>query len=158
MFKTIAFGLDGSDGARRALPFAARLAELEGARLIIIHVEEGIVGKGGGPVVPNEEEVQAEVRRQADELASKGLDVTVKMTSVMVGGPAPAIAKVADEDGADLIIVGSRGHSAIVGVLLGSVAQRLTHLANQPVLVIPEQASLQGDASADSEVGAGASQ
>ena len=59
------------------------------------------------------------------------------MTSVMLGGPAPAIAKVADDADADLIVVGSRGLSAISGMLLGSVAQRLPHFAHVPVMVIP---------------------
>jgi nucleotide-binding universal stress UspA family protein len=146
MFKKIAFGVDGSDEAKRALPFAIRLAEHEGASLILIHIEEDVLGKGGGKLVPNEDEVQAQVRRQGEELAARGVDVSVRMASVMVGGPAPAIARIAHEEGADLIVVASRGHSATIGVMLGSVAQRLPHVADQPVLVVPERASLPGDA------------
>lgn len=57
------------------------------------------------------------------------------MTSTTLGEPAAKIAEIADEVDADLVVVGSRGHSAIAGVILGSVAQRLPHMAHQPVLV-----------------------
>ncbi len=63
------------------------------------------------------------------------------MTSVMVGGAAHPIASIADDADADLIVCGTRGHSAVAGLLLGSVTQRLLHLARQPVLVVPEGAS-----------------
>ena len=50
MFKSIVIGLDGSDQSKHALAFAAGLAREEGAKLIVAHVEEDIVGKGGGPI------------------------------------------------------------------------------------------------------------
>lgn len=142
MFKTIVLGLDGSEGSKRTIPFAAELARGEGARLVIAYVEEDIIGKGGGPIEATEDEIQAEVASKAEELSADGIETSLKKTSVMIGGPAPAIARIADEEGADLIVVGSRGHGAVAGVLLGSVAQRLPHLAHQPVLVIPEDARL----------------
>ena len=46
---------------------------------------------------------------------------------------------------ADLIVTGSRGHTAIAGIVLGSVAQRLLHLADCPVLVVPHRAVLGAD-------------
>lgn len=137
MFRTIVLGLDGSEGANRALPFASALVQREGGKLVIAHVEEDIVGKGGGPIHATEDETQADIRRQADELAEAGIETSVEMSSVFLGGPAPAIAKIADRVGADLIVVGSRGHSAAIGVVLGSVAERLPHVAHQPVLVVP---------------------
>jgi nucleotide-binding universal stress UspA family protein len=60
------------------------------------------------------------------------------MSDVMVGGPAHAIEEIADKANADLIVVGTRGHSPVVGLLLGSVTQRLLHIAHRPVLVIPQ--------------------
>jgi nucleotide-binding universal stress UspA family protein len=45
VFRTIAIGLDGSDGATQALTFAVELAKREGGRLVIVHVEEDIAGK-----------------------------------------------------------------------------------------------------------------
>ena len=58
----------------------------------------------------------------------------------MLGGPAHSIDEIADEVGADLIVVGTRGHSPVAGLLLGSVTQRLLHIASQPILAIPPSA------------------
>ena len=140
MFKTIVLGLDGSDGARRAFPFATELARRDNARIVIAHVEERIVGKGGGPLHADEEEVVADIRRQADELSSQGIDTSVETSTVMLGGPAHSIDAIADKVGADLIVVGTRGHSPVAGLLLGSVTQRLLHVASTPVLAVPPAA------------------
>lgn len=137
MFKTIVLALDGSDGSKRAIPFAVELARGDDAKVVIAHVEELIVGKGGGPVRADEEEVQSEVRRQAEELAAQGVETSVHMASVMVGGPAHAISRIAEEAEADLIVVGTRGRSPVRGLLLGSVTQRLLHIAGCPVLAVP---------------------
>ena len=137
MFDTIVLALDGSEGSRRAIPWAVELARRDGARLVIAHVEEDVIGKGGGPIHATEDEIQAEIRSQADELAEQGIDTSVEMRSVMLGGPAHAIAEVADAAGADLIVVGTRGHSPVAGLLLGGVTARLLHIARQPVLVVP---------------------
>jgi nucleotide-binding universal stress UspA family protein len=59
------------------------------------------------------------------------------MRAVMLGGPAHPIAEIADEANADLIVAGTRGHSQIAGLLVGSVTQRLLHIAHRPVLVVP---------------------
>ena len=45
MFKTIVVGLDGSEGAERALPFAVELARRDNAKIVIAHIEERILGK-----------------------------------------------------------------------------------------------------------------
>jgi nucleotide-binding universal stress UspA family protein len=58
----------------------------------------------------------------------------------MVGGPAKSIADVAEEEGADLIVIGTRGHTGLPRIALGSVTQRLLHLAHRPVLAIPPPA------------------
>jgi nucleotide-binding universal stress UspA family protein len=65
----------------------------------------------------------------------------MELSSVMLGGPARAIAAIADKVDADLIVCGTRGHSAVGGPLVGSVTQKLLHLAKQPVLVVPESAT-----------------
>jgi nucleotide-binding universal stress UspA family protein len=153
VFKTIVIGLDGSDGAKQALPFAVELARRDDAKIVLAHVEEDIAGKGGGPIHFDEGEIQAEIKHQAEDLSRDGIETSVRMANVFVGGPAPAIAKIADESGADLIVVGTRGQSAIVGVVLGSVAQRLLHLAHQPVLVVPEDARPNEGATMEAERG-----
>jgi nucleotide-binding universal stress UspA family protein len=137
MFKTIVLALDGSEGSRRAIPMASELALRNNARLVIVHVDERIAGKAGGDVHPDEAEIQVTIRQHTEELSKQGIETTVRMRDVMVGGPARSIADVASEEGADLIVVGTRGHSALAGILLGGVTQRLLHLAHRPVLAIP---------------------
>ena len=139
MFKTIVLALDGSEGSRRAVPLAVELAKRDNGKLVIVHVEEDIVGKGGGPIQATEDEIQAEIRRQAEELAQQGIQASVVLRSVMLGGPAHAIQEVAAEAGADLIVAGTRGHSPVAGLLLGSVTQRLLHIARRPVLAVPPE-------------------
>ena len=137
MFKTIVLALDGSEESRQALPLATELARQDGARIVVAHVEQDVVGKGGGPIPATEDEIQAEIRKQAEELSADGIETSVEMRDVMLGGPAHAIAEIADGANADLIVVGTRGHSALAGLFLGSVTQRLLHIARCPVLVAP---------------------
>jgi nucleotide-binding universal stress UspA family protein len=137
MFKTIVLALDGSEGSRHAIPLAVELARRDNAKLVVVHVEEEIIGKGGGPILATEDEVQDEVRKKAQEVSASGVETSVEMRSVMLGGPAHAIEDVAAEAGADLIVAGTRGHSPVAGLLLGSVTQRLLHIARRPVLAVP---------------------
>ena len=112
---------------------AAELARQNDGRI----VQEDVVGKGGGPIVATEDEIQAEIRKQAEELSADGIETSVEMREIMLGGPAHAIVEIAEGANADLIVTGTRGHSAIAGLLLGSVTQRLLHIARCPVLVAP---------------------
>jgi nucleotide-binding universal stress UspA family protein len=139
MFKTIVLALDGSDGSRRAIPVAAELAKRDNAKLVIAHIEEDVIGKGGGPIHATEDEIQAEIQRQAEELSAQGIETSVEMRSVLLGGPAHPIEDIAEEARADLIIAGTRGHSPVAGLLIGSVTQRLLHIAHRPVLAVPPQ-------------------
>ena len=139
MFKTIVLALDGSEASHKAIPLAAELAREDGARIVIAHIEEDVVGKGGGPVAATEDEIQAEIRKRAEELSAGGIDTSVEMRSVMLGGPAHPIAEIAEEAGADLIVVGTHGHTAVGGMLLGSVTHRLLHIAHCPVLAVPSR-------------------
>jgi nucleotide-binding universal stress UspA family protein len=137
MFKTIVVAMDGSEGSRRASSLAAELAKRDGAKLVIAHVDERTIGKGGGELRADEDQLAAEIQSQAEELAASGVETSVEKRDVMVGGPAHAIAEIAEAAGADLIVTGTRGQNPVSGLLLGSVTQRLLHIASCPVLVVP---------------------
>jgi len=137
MFKAIIWATDGSSGAERALPFAKDLAKANGARLVVVHVNEFMAGRGAGPVNFNKDEVQAAIGKQVADLKQEGLDVKLQLADVMAGGAAHVIAEIADKEGADLIVAGTRGHGPLSGLLLGSVTTRLLHVAKCPVLVVP---------------------
>jgi len=137
MFKVIVWATDGSSRAEQALPFAKELAKANGARLVVVHVNEFMAGRGAGPVIVNQDEVQAALGKQVADLKQEGLNAKLQMGEVMAGGAAHVIAEIADKEGADLIVAGTRGHGPLSGLLLGSVTQRLLHVAHCPVLVVP---------------------
>jgi nucleotide-binding universal stress UspA family protein len=145
MFKKIVWATDGSENSERALEYVKSLARESGASVVAAHCEEILVaagGRGGPSLDPGEGELHAEIARQVEELKAAGVDVTVRRGSAPAGagGVAHVISEIAKEEGADLIVAGRRGHSAIGG-LLGSVTQRLLGIAECPVLVVPHAAA-----------------
>jgi nucleotide-binding universal stress UspA family protein len=141
MFKKVLWATDGSDAADRALPLARGLAGESAGEMVVVHCTEFTMpGKAGGrfPVNANEQELRGKVEQQVAELSDSGIPATLRLGTSSVGGAAHVIAEVAAEDGADLIVVGTRGHTALAGLLVGSVTQRLLHIAPCPVLAVPE--------------------
>jgi nucleotide-binding universal stress UspA family protein len=138
VFKVIVLGLDGSELSDRAIPVAQELALVEGARIEVVHVRELMVGRAGGyPVNPDEDEIEAKIRGQVEDLNKAGTKASLRLVTAVTHGPAHEIADVAEEVDADLITVGTRGHAPVAGLLLGSVTQRLLHIAPCPVLAVP---------------------
>jgi len=137
MFDTVVLALDGSESSDRALECATVLARQHSSSVRVVHVVELSVGRGGGRAPLNEKDIQAKVEGQVKALTAAGVKAELETATVPAGGPAHAIADVADSIKADLIVTGTRGHTAVVGMLLGSVPQRLLHLAHCPVLIVP---------------------
>jgi nucleotide-binding universal stress UspA family protein len=137
MFKTIVLGLDGSESSDHALRYATTLAREQGSSVRIVHVIEVFAGRGGGLVHLDEDEIKAKIAAQTKGLVDAGIDAELELHAAMAGGPAHVIAEVAARINADLIVTGTRGHTAMAGILLGSVAHRLLHVAHCPLLVIP---------------------
>jgi nucleotide-binding universal stress UspA family protein len=140
MFQKVMWATDGSDAADRALPLAKILAADSGGELLVAHCEElTMPGKAGGsfPVHANEDELKVKIERQVAELSADGIPTSVQNMRSRVGGAAHAIADAARASGAEVIVVGTRGQTALAGLLLGSVTQRLLHIAPCPVLAIP---------------------
>lgn len=138
----IVVGVDGSQGARRALEWAVAEAKLRDAYLVVVHawLEPAAVAVGSvisaGGVEPELFEETAE-RTIADVVAS--VDTTDLPqgyeTSVVAGAPARALIDAAHD--ADLLVVGSRGLGGFTGLLLGSVSQQVAHHATCPVTIVP---------------------
>jgi nucleotide-binding universal stress UspA family protein len=140
MFETVVLALDGSAPSDRAYAYTAELARQLGSRVHVAHVKELMVGRAPGPVHPDEDLVVEKIRGQVAQLVERGIQAELELDPVIVGGPARVIVDVADRVGADLIVAGTSGQTALAGAILGSVAQRLLHLAHRPVLIVPHDA------------------
>lgn len=142
---SIICGVDGSNESRGALRFAAQLSRRLGLRLVVAHVAQAAVfapAYGPGPIL--ETPVDAE-RRGSEELLER-ISVDEGLTGATVrslyGLPAERLADLADEEEAELIVVGSRGRGAFKAAFLGSVSSDLIGVARCPVLVVPPAAAL----------------
>ena len=151
MFENVIWATDGSAAADRALPYAKALAG-DARTLVVVHSKEYFTGRAAAYTVKaDEDELEAKIRRQLDELRDQGFDATLKLYPTHTGNAAHLIADVAREIGADAIVLGTRGHGPIEGVLLGSVTQRLLHIAPCPVLAVPPTAATVDRAESASE-------
>jgi nucleotide-binding universal stress UspA family protein len=138
----IVVGIDGSQGARRALEWAVAEAKLRDAHVVVIHawLEPAAVAVGSvvtaGGVEPEvfEDAAWRIVTDLLAEVDTTGLPQGIE-THVVAGGPARALLDAAKD--ADLIVVGSRGLGGFSGLLLGSVSQQVAHHATSPVVIIP---------------------
>jgi nucleotide-binding universal stress UspA family protein len=132
-------GVDGSDESWAAFDQAVALAGRDGGAVTAVHVEHlsawSTFGIGAtlGDVYEEDErirtELAAEARRRGDALG-----VAVEVATIK-GRPAEELVRVAEESGADLIVVGHRGHGGAT-TWLGSVTQEVVHRAPCSVLVV----------------------
>jgi nucleotide-binding universal stress UspA family protein len=135
----IVVGIDGSDGARTALRFAADEASIRRTQLRVVsawHVPTGVY------MPPTYMDLDLDAYRQtASDVAERQVvDVLgpERATAVYVviheGSPAEVL--IAESRQAELLVVGSRGHGGFAGLLLGSVSQHCAAHAHCPVVVV----------------------
>ena len=152
MFDKILVAVDGSKSSEAAAQTAAQFAAKTGASIEVVHVREHdvIVSKAGpGPDLETREEASELLQAVVGRLKDAGGTVHGTIRQAPTAHVAREIIAAADEAGADLIVVGNRGLSAFSGMLLGSVSNKLVHLADQPVLVVHEQPQHRADGSAN---------
>jgi len=132
--KKILFPTDFSSLSDAPLRYATALAKDTGATLLIVHVEEPPLAYGGG-------EMYYGVTEPDHEALQKMLD-NVKPTDPSVpcerrfvtGEPATAIVDLAEEEGVDLIVMGTHGRRGVSRLLMGSIAEAVVRRAPCPVL------------------------
>ena len=140
----IVVGVDGSDESIAALRWALREAALREASLRVLHAWSYQAAVG----FPAMRLVDIGVMRESSEAlladaiakARSGSLSTVSIDPVVTEGSA-AQALVDASEGADLLVVGARGHGGFLGLVLGSVATQVVHHATCPVVVVPSGAA-----------------
>ena len=136
MFKKVLVAVDGSAANRAAVEVGSQLAK-EGSELILINVIMPLPGRVGAGE-PSHEESSAVLMETVAAIKAAGGAVAKEIQSYAgVRGRAHDIIEAARNEGCDLIVTGHGGHSAWVGLALGSVSQRVLHHAPCPVFVVP---------------------
>jgi nucleotide-binding universal stress UspA family protein len=133
----IVVGLDGSKSSIAALEWAASQAELTGAGLEVLMTWEWPTSYGMALAVPSEYDPTHESEKLLDDLLKPIREVHPSLSiesTVVEGHPAPVLVEASH--GADLLVVGSRGHGEFAGMLLGSVSEHCVTNAHCPVLVM----------------------
>jgi nucleotide-binding universal stress UspA family protein len=133
-------GVDGSDGSRRALQWAAQLASATGSTVLAVHVltynAELARDVSLDTMRTWRRDLERDLRsRWTEPLTSHGIDtrsIVVESESVAQG-----LLEIADRERAALLIVGAKGRGGVAGRVLGGVTYRVTHRARQPVVVVP---------------------
>lgn len=130
-------GVDGSDGSRVALRFAADEARQWGVPLVVIRSWEYPLVISPSGSVPDAEEMSKAVASQLNSTIEEvlGQDEADSVEAMVVNDP-PVRAILDAASPRDLIVVGSRGLGGFRGLVLGSVSQQITHYAPCPVTIV----------------------
>jgi nucleotide-binding universal stress UspA family protein len=141
----ITVGVDGSDGAHRALVWAMKEAAAHHAPLTVLTVHEVASNywTGNPMILPEDEQAVEKARQAAEETVAKAVtqlgesqpaSVTVR---AVIGFAAQALIDASPE--ADLLVVGSRGGGGFARLMLGSVTNKVVQHAHSPVVVVPDR-------------------
>ena len=137
----IVVGVDGSTPSRAALRWAVRQARLTGGTVdavIAWQIPLMLQNYSWAPIgVEEAGDFAADARKRIDAAISEEVDPAdghLVRSRVVRGHPAQVLLDAAQ--GADLLVVGSRGHGSCAGALLGSVGQHCAHHARCPVLIV----------------------
>lgn len=147
MINKILYPTDFSEASQAALPMLRDLAKRYGAEIHILHVVDlhSEFLMDGGYMVPllisypvEEEQLAEFARKRLNEFVQEHLpDLQESVKKVIaLGKPFAEIVQYAEEQGIDLIVISTHGHSAIGSVLVGSVAEKVIHKAHCAVLTV----------------------
>jgi nucleotide-binding universal stress UspA family protein len=141
MIQTIAVGTDGSDTASKAVEFALDVAEKFGAKVVVassyrpvgedrLRREQRDAPDDIQWTINPTEDVDSALRGVEEKARGRGLEV---MSEARQGDPADVLCEIAEEHGADLLVVGNKGMHR---KLLGSVPNTVSHQAPCSVLIV----------------------
>jgi nucleotide-binding universal stress UspA family protein len=134
--------VDFSDTAHAALRYAVDFGQRFDAELTLLHVyqapgftlPEGMVVAGADVVTDLLRDIHSALARWRDEALRRGARA-VRVAAV-AGATHPEIARYADEQGFDLVVIGTHGRTGIAHALLGSTAEKVVRYSHCPVLTV----------------------
>jgi len=137
--------VDFSNCSQQALKYAQELATQFGAELSIVHAYEdpaayvtpmpmsGYVGPGAELLLELRKQLESRLEQTRADTEKAGVRVRAEL---LEGAPYRVVLDWAKEYGADLIVIGTHGHTGLTHALLGSVTERIVRMADCPVLTI----------------------
>lgn len=140
--ENIVVGIDGSRSSREALAWAVREARVHGAKVTAVYVYELVsplvMIEGIAMPTPVAEDVRVDAERYVERIVDEAVSEADRdlVLAQAIEGPIARVLLQAAE-GADLLVVGSRGLGGFSGLLLGSVSHKLVHHATCPIVVLP---------------------
>ena len=138
-FKKVLLPINPDQVQPQAVEFAARVASQYGVALNLIFVFE-LPGrsKGAGFAVESSEQLESDVQLLISKVIKPLLgDVGLADVIIRSGRAADKIIEVAEELNADVIIMGAQGKTGLTHLIMGSVTEKVVHLATRPVLTVP---------------------
>ena len=138
MFDKILVAVDHSEISDRVLDAARDLALLSKGEVWVLHLREREVAVKTGVGLSDEsmDEASAAVAAAVDKLTAAGVRAHGDVGTTLFGYAARNIIDDAKERDVDVIVMGSRGRGDLAGLLLGSTAHKVIHLADRPVLIV----------------------
>ncbi len=145
MLKRVLIAYDGSETALKAAKVGIDLAKIYGAEILVVYATDTKILNQMGDVLlfPGaKEKVKKMMEGQGKEATGKisklASDAGLQCQEMIAeGDPSSELLGISEENGADLVVVGSTGKTALGKALLGSVAERMLHHSKVPVMVVP---------------------
>jgi nucleotide-binding universal stress UspA family protein len=138
MYDKILVAVDHSEISDRAVLAARDLALLSTGEVWVLHLREREIVTKTAIVVADDtaDEARALVAAVVDKLTAAGVKAHGELRNTLFGYAAREIVDDAIQHGVDVIVMGSRGRGDLAGLVLGSTAHKVIHLADRPVLVV----------------------
>jgi nucleotide-binding universal stress UspA family protein len=137
MYRKILVALENSRTDEAILAHIDPLARMMGSELVLVHVADGWVARNLNELNLAESQEMRDDRAYLERVRSRFVDGGIPAQAVLlVGEPADAIVRLAQEAGADLIAMSTHGHRFLGDLIYGSTASRVRHTVQIPVLLL----------------------
>ncbi len=137
MYEKILVAVDHSAASDHALATARELATLSKGEVWVLHLaEREIIGRMGQVPIEADAEAETPVDTAVKALTDAGITAHAEVRETVFGHAAKEIVADAKLHDVGVIVMGSRGRGDMAGLVLGSTAHKVIHLADRPVLVV----------------------